>query len=306
MDDAQARFAALADPTRRQILRLLSHGDVGAGELAQQFEMSWPAVSRHLHVLKSAGLVVSRRVARHIVYSPNPEALRAVTDELGQLTGPDDAGAAGPASRQGVRFNAQAMEGLRAAPDIARALGHDRVGTHHLLLAMLAVKEGSAARVAQRFGVTEARAREALIAAFGQGEPKGPIPFEWDTKSLLAGAVIAEAIRLGRRWVGTGEFLLALVRETVGVDGGARRELGKAAGLLAGMQVDLRALEDALVDELVAETDGLPTELAPVLQQLAATHELAWSSFVGLERRLERLSQQINELATVGGPPANR
>ena len=101
MEDHQARFAALADPTRRQLLKLLSHGEVGAGELAQQFEMSWPAVSRHLQVLKSAGLVGARRVSRNIVYSLNSEVLHTVTDELAEMAGSVDDAGRDAGSRQG-------------------------------------------------------------------------------------------------------------------------------------------------------------------------------------------------------------
>ncbi len=76
--------------------------------------------------------------------------------------------------------------------------------------------------------------------------------------------------------------------------------MGKAARVLDGMQVDLQALEAALLDELAAGTDGVSPDLAPVLRQLAATHEMAWSSFVALESRLETMSQQIKALAAAG------
>lgn len=52
-----AIFAALADPTRRAILTRLAHGDAGVNELAEPFEMSQPAISKHLKVLERAGLV---------------------------------------------------------------------------------------------------------------------------------------------------------------------------------------------------------------------------------------------------------
>ena len=50
-------FAVLADPVRRQIVELLRDGEVGAGEIAERFPMSRPAVSRHLRLLREAGLV---------------------------------------------------------------------------------------------------------------------------------------------------------------------------------------------------------------------------------------------------------
>lgn len=61
MDPLSTTFAALADPTRRAILARLSRGDTHVGDLAQPFDISGPAVSRHLRVLEHAGLI-SREV----------------------------------------------------------------------------------------------------------------------------------------------------------------------------------------------------------------------------------------------------
>ena len=57
MDPLSATFAALADPTRRAILERLAQGDTHVGELAQPFDISAPAISRHLRVLEAAGLI---------------------------------------------------------------------------------------------------------------------------------------------------------------------------------------------------------------------------------------------------------
>ena len=57
-------FAALADPTRRAILARLSEGHATVGELAEPFDMSLPAVSKHLKVLQQAGLIERRRDGR--------------------------------------------------------------------------------------------------------------------------------------------------------------------------------------------------------------------------------------------------
>ncbi|MCG0239702.1 MAG: autorepressor SdpR family transcription factor [Firmicutes bacterium] len=64
-------FKALADPTRREILRLLRDGDKTAGEIAEHFQISKPSISHHLSILKQAGLVVDLRRGQHIVYSLN-------------------------------------------------------------------------------------------------------------------------------------------------------------------------------------------------------------------------------------------
>ena len=63
-DPLNATFSALADPTRRAILAKLSGGEASVMELAKPFEMSMPAVSKHLRVLERAGLIAQRRDAQ--------------------------------------------------------------------------------------------------------------------------------------------------------------------------------------------------------------------------------------------------
>ena len=63
-DQLSATFAALADPTRRAILARLVDGDCSVTELAEPFDMSMPAVSKHLRVLEQAGLITRRREAQ--------------------------------------------------------------------------------------------------------------------------------------------------------------------------------------------------------------------------------------------------
>jgi DNA-binding transcriptional ArsR family regulator len=78
-------YRALADPTRRQILKLLREGDLPAGAIAEQFEMSWPSVSRHLSVLASAGLVRASRHGQQIVYSLTTSVLADIVTELADM-----------------------------------------------------------------------------------------------------------------------------------------------------------------------------------------------------------------------------
>jgi len=66
-----AVFKALSDPTRREILRILSHGEKTAGELAEGFDMTKPSMSHHFAVLKEAGLIISRREGQQIWYRIN-------------------------------------------------------------------------------------------------------------------------------------------------------------------------------------------------------------------------------------------
>lgn len=62
-------FSALAHPTRRQILQDLRDGELAAGDIAARFSASGPTISRHLSVLKAAGLVTERREANRILYT---------------------------------------------------------------------------------------------------------------------------------------------------------------------------------------------------------------------------------------------
>ena len=63
-DQLSATFAALADPTRRAILARLASGELSVTELAEPFDMSMPAVSKHLRVLERAGLIKRRKEAQ--------------------------------------------------------------------------------------------------------------------------------------------------------------------------------------------------------------------------------------------------
>ena len=74
-DDQTNVFLALVDPTRRQILMDLRSGELAAGEIAARFPISGPSISRHLSVLKGAGLVTERRQANRIYYSLVEERL---------------------------------------------------------------------------------------------------------------------------------------------------------------------------------------------------------------------------------------
>lgn len=64
-------FRALADPTRRRILELLSEGDRTAGQIAQEFPIAFASVSHHLGILKAGGLVVAEREGQYIRYRLN-------------------------------------------------------------------------------------------------------------------------------------------------------------------------------------------------------------------------------------------
>lgn len=71
-------FKALSDPTRREILKLLSKGDLSANEIVQQFNMSQPSISKHLEILKQAELVTAEKKGQFVIYSINLTVLQSV------------------------------------------------------------------------------------------------------------------------------------------------------------------------------------------------------------------------------------
>lgn len=87
--DESSIFRALADPTRRQILQDLRPGELTAGEIAQRFPISGPSISRHLGVLKSAGLVRERRDANRIYYALVEDRLALCLSRFASAVCPD-------------------------------------------------------------------------------------------------------------------------------------------------------------------------------------------------------------------------
>ena len=82
IDRLSATFSALADPTRRAILARLVTGETSVTDLAKPFEMSLPAVSKHLKVLERAGLITRGREAQRRPCRIEPNALKPVDDWL--------------------------------------------------------------------------------------------------------------------------------------------------------------------------------------------------------------------------------
>ena len=82
MDALSGTFQALADPTRRAILARLALGETSVGELAAPFDMSQPAISKHLKVLERAGLISRSRDAQYRPCRLEPQALKGVDEWL--------------------------------------------------------------------------------------------------------------------------------------------------------------------------------------------------------------------------------
>jgi DNA-binding transcriptional ArsR family regulator len=78
-------FEAIAQPKRREILRLLAHGEMSAGEVASRFAVTQPAISQHLKALKQAGLIEDRRDGARRMYSVRAEGLRDLHEFLADV-----------------------------------------------------------------------------------------------------------------------------------------------------------------------------------------------------------------------------
>lgn len=83
----QETLRALADPTRREILNLLKKGRLPAGEIARRFDVTAAAVSRHLSVLREAGLVADEREGKYIYYRLSASVLEEIMLWLTDLKG---------------------------------------------------------------------------------------------------------------------------------------------------------------------------------------------------------------------------
>ena len=87
-EQLDATFAALADPTRRAILKMLRAGSKPAGEIAEAFHLTKPTLSHHFRVLRAAGLVRAERRGTSIVYTLQTNVLEDLATELLELAAP--------------------------------------------------------------------------------------------------------------------------------------------------------------------------------------------------------------------------
>lgn len=77
-------FSSLADPTRRDILARVARGELSVGDIAEQYDMSFAAISKHLNVMERARLVIKRRQGKKQMVSLAPDALRSADEYLEQ------------------------------------------------------------------------------------------------------------------------------------------------------------------------------------------------------------------------------
>jgi ATP-dependent Clp protease ATP-binding subunit ClpC len=147
------------------------------------------------------------------------------------------------------RYTDRARRTVTLAEEEARGLGHNYLGTEHLLLGLLAEQQGLAWRVLNQLGISAAAARGQVQAIIGRGQdtPAGPIPFTPRSKRVLELAR-REAKRLGHGYVGTEHLLLGLVRAGEGV----------AAQVLAGLGADRARVVEQVTRMLYRATTDDP------------------------------------------------
>jgi ATP-dependent Clp protease ATP-binding subunit ClpC len=149
-------------------------------------------------------------------------------------------------------FTERARQVVVYAQEEVRGLGHDHIGTEHILLGLLRQQEGLAARVLEHLGVTVERVREQVVRIGGSGEEEltsGRIPFTPRAKWVLEMA-LREALGLGQNLINTEHILLGLVREN---------DDGVASRILLDLDVEPERIRNEVI-RMVGAHRGQPGE----------------------------------------------
>jgi ArsR family transcriptional regulator, repressor of sdpIR and other operons len=100
LNPANAAFRALGDETRREILKMLRPGPKTSGEIASRFSSSWPTISRHLAILREAGLVATERKGQEIYYELHTSVFQDLVTHMMGWIATDASGARRRAPRR--------------------------------------------------------------------------------------------------------------------------------------------------------------------------------------------------------------
>jgi ATP-dependent Clp protease ATP-binding subunit ClpC len=193
------------------------------------------------------------------------------------------------------RFTDRARATVVHAQEEARLLQHNYIGTEHILLGLIREREGVAARVLERMGVSLGVVREQVEQIIGRGEdaPSGHIPFTPRAKKVLE-LSLREALQLKHNYIGTEHVLLGLVREGEGV----------AAQVLVRLGADLGRIRQQVTRLLAQMPEGGSTAVPPRRQRtpaaeqvVAAAEQLAGGSPMGSHHLLEALIRSDDSAA---------
>ena len=149
-------------------------------------------------------------------------SLEGVRDQVEEIIGQGQTAPAGH-----IPFTPRAKKVLELSLREALQLGHNYIGTEHILLGLIREGEGVAAQVLQKLGADLNRVRQQVEEIIGQGQqaPSGHIPFTPRAKKVLE-LSLREALQLGHNYIGTEHILLGLIREGEGVAAQVLQKLG--------------------------------------------------------------------------------
>ena len=198
------------------------------------------------------------------------------------------------------RFTDRARRVVVLAQEEARMLGHNYIGTEHILLGLIHEGEGVAAKALESLGVSQEAVRRQVEEIIGQGErvPSGHIPFTPRAKKVLELA-LREALQLGHNYIGTEHILLGLIREGEGV----------AAQVLVKLGADLNRVRQQVI-QLLHGGPGKEPAAAVAPSEAALSTSLVLDQFgrnltqgaregkldpvIGREKEIERVMQVLS------------
>jgi ATP-dependent Clp protease ATP-binding subunit ClpA len=197
------------------------------------------------------------------------------------------------------RFTDRARHAVVLAQDEARRLGHDAIGTEHVLLGLLGEPDSIAGRVLGQLGITLTAARadvEGLVGR-GDGAPSGHIPFTPRAKKVLE-LSLREALGFGHNYIGTEHILLGLVREGEGVAMAVLDGRGATGpNIRSSVQVALTRAAGAKAAAEVAVGDA-ERRTAGADAVIAAARQLAGDGPMGTHHLLEAMTLVDGSLAS--------
>ena len=182
------------------------------------------------------------------------------------------------------RFTDRARRVVVLAQEEARALGHNYIGTEHILLGILRESDGVGARALESVGISLEAVREQVEEMIGQGDPSelpGHIPFTPRAKKVLE-LSLREALQLGHNYIGTEHILLGLIREGEGV----------AAQVLVKLGADLNRMRQQVIQLLHGYEGKEPGSAGEPEHEESARHPTAQAA---MEARIVRSARVFSQ-----------
>jgi ATP-dependent Clp protease ATP-binding subunit ClpC len=198
------------------------------------------------------------------------------------------------------RFTDQSRQVIVLAQEEASLLKHNYIGTEHLLLGLLAVGEGDAARTLESFNITLESARHEVRAILGEGTepPKGHVPFTPRAKKVLELA-LREALTLRSQSIGSVHLLLGLISEGQGVGAQIIERLGAPLSAVRERATELSGKES---DPAPSAEAGVFGSARPTRVRLEGLSQLQ-VTLAAMDRRLARIERHLG-IAVPDEPPA--